>query len=524
MARKVTSLTFDLFGRDRTASKTMRGVGDTAGKTAQTLQRAGAAMAAGLAVAGAAAVAFGVQSVRAFAEAQEAQNRLAFAFEKFPALTDTSLAALQRFNAGLMKKTRFDDDAIASGQAVLAQFGLTGDQLRRLTPLLLDYAGATGKDLTTSAEDLGRALLGQGRALKILGIDFSDAGSVAANFDQLMGQLSEKVGGFAERDAETAAGKLDILTNRFGEVQEAVGEALLPALDKLLEWIEGDGLRALEGFAAWFAEDGVDALTGFIDKIGEMAEDGSLVPSIVAGIGAITAAQIGLNAAMAANPVGLVIAGIAALISLGVAVAANFNDITKGVYAVAGGVYTGIAQIVVGVAKGVEGVVNSVLGGLQVLIGPINALAGLLGLSGISLPSRVNFTRGLDGLVNSVRTAVLAGQAGGIDYLNNGFVGGPNTGGAGFVTPGGAVAFAEGGIVRPTPGGTRAVIGEAGEPEAVIPLSRSSLERFGLGGGPTYNVTISGVVAGSRSELARVVVRAIQDAQKLGDVPRGAIA
>ena len=45
MAGRKTSLTFDLFGRDRTASKTMKGVGDQAGRTAQALQRAGAAMA-----------------------------------------------------------------------------------------------------------------------------------------------------------------------------------------------------------------------------------------------------------------------------------------------------------------------------------------------------------------------------------------------------------------------------------------------------------------------------------------------
>lgn len=519
MARKVTSLTFDLFGRDRTASKAMKGVGDQAGKTAQTLQRAGAAMAAGIAVAGAAAVAFGVQSVRAFAEAQEAQNRLAFAFEKFPALADTSLAALQRFNAGLMKKTRFDDDAIASGQAVLAQFGLTGDQLRRLTPLLLDYAGATGKDLPSSAEDLGRALLGQGRALKNLGVDFTDAGSVAANFDQLMGQLSEKVGGFAERDAETAAGKLDILTNRFGEVQEAVGEALLPALDKLVEWIEGDGLRALEGFAAWFAEDGVDALSGFIDKIAQMAEDGTLVPNIVAGIGAITAAQWLLNAAMAANPVGAVIAGLALLASGATALVANWNEVSKVVFRTTGGVVKGIMSIVVGVATGIQNVINAVLGGLRVLVGPINGLLGLFGQKGIALPGAIDFVSGLQRSVNSLGQMIDAGTLGGLDYLSSGY---QSSGSGQRAGTNGFRAMAEGGIVRATPGGIPAVVGEGLYDEAVVPLSPRVLSQ--LGGGATYNVNISGVVAGSRGELARVVVRAIQDAQKLGDIPRGALA
>ena len=41
-----------------------------------------------------------------------------------------------------------------------------------------------------------------------------------------------------------------------------------------------------------------------------------------------------------------------------------------------------------------------------------------------------------------------------------------------------SVKLAEGGIIEPTPGGTLATIGEAGEAEAVIPLSK--LEQLGF--------------------------------------------
>lgn len=524
MARKVTSLTFDLFGRDRTASKSMKGVGDQAGKTAQTLRRAGAAMAAGIAAAGAAAVAFGVQSVKAFAEAQEAQNRLLFALEKFPKLADTNIEALRKLNSALQSKTRFDDDAIASGQAVLATFGLTGKQLKQLTPLLLDYAARTGKDLTLAAEDLGRALNGQGRALRVLGINFKDTGSLTGNFDQLMGDLSTTVGGFAEKDAQTAAGKLDQLKNRFGDVQEVIGEALMPALEKMMDWIDSKGLPLLEGFGRWFAEDGVDSLSRFIEKIAEMAEDGRLVPNVVAGIGAITAAQWGMNAAMAANPVGIVIAGIAALASLAVAVVANWNDVTKIVFSTTGGIMKGIFSVAIGVAQGIQNVINAILGGIARIVGPINAIANLFGLSGIAIPSSVDFVSRLQRMSSQLGQMIDAGAIGGIDYLSNGYQMGGGKGPAG--TAGGLRAFAAGGIVQPTRGGTPALIGEAGYAEAVIPLTRSALADYGLGGtGQTvYNVTVNGVISSQRSELMKFIVRGIQDAQKLGDIPRGALA
>lgn len=240
------SLTFDIFGRDRSASKTMRKVGKEADRTGDMFRRAGTVAAAGLAVAAAAAVQFGVDSVKAYAEAQDAQNKLEFAYQKFPALAGGNIEALRKLNTELMKKTRFDDDALAVGQATLAQYGLTQTQLEQMTPLLADYAARSGKDIPTAAEDLGKALLGQGRALKDVGIDFTDTGTLAGNFDSIMGSLRAQVGGFAEQDAQTAAGKLENLQNRFGEVQESVGEKLMPVLEDAMDWMSTDGVQAVE--------------------------------------------------------------------------------------------------------------------------------------------------------------------------------------------------------------------------------------------------------------------------------------
>jgi hypothetical protein len=253
-------------------------------------KRAGSqfAAAAGVAIA-AGAVAFGKSSVEAYVEAEASQNKLADAFKKFPALADTNQAAFQALNAEIQKKTRFDDDALASGQATLAQFGLTGKQVSDLTPLLADYAARTGVDIPTAAEQLGKGMLGQGRALKSVGIDFKDTGSVAGNFDEIMGGLRTQVGGFAEGEGKTAAGQAEILKNQFGEVQETVGKALVPILQKL-------------------AEVGLQVVGWIQDNI-------TVVGPLVAAIAAVVAVQWLWNAAMAANPIGLIIIGIAALVA-----------------------------------------------------------------------------------------------------------------------------------------------------------------------------------------------------------------
>jgi hypothetical protein len=205
------------------ASKTLGGIGSSLGK-----------MSINTAALGATLVAFGATSIKAFSDSEQAQVKLNDAFEKFPNLADTNVGALNALNAELQKKTRFDDEAYAAAQATLAQYGLTGQQLKDLTPLVADFAAKTGKTLPDASAAIGKALMGQGRALKSVGINFKDAGSTGANFTQIMSGLRTQVGGFAEKEGQTAAGKADILKNQFGELQEKVGALLVPALTSLV--------------------------------------------------------------------------------------------------------------------------------------------------------------------------------------------------------------------------------------------------------------------------------------------------
>ena len=66
--------------------------------------------------------------------------------------------------------------------------------------------------------------------------------------------------------------------------------------------------------------------------------------------------------------------------------------------------------------------------------------------------------------------------------------------------------FANGGVVMPRVGGTIARIGEAGQPEAVIPLDRWKAMTGGGKGGSTYNITI----IGGGANLGQTVVDAIK--------------
>lgn len=196
------------------------------------------------AAAAAAVVRFGVQSVKAYADAEKAQARLSEAYRKFPKLADANIASLRALNGELQKKTRFDDDATAAAQANLAMYDLTGQQITTLTPLVQDLASAMGTDVTDAASSLGKAFLGNARALKAVGIDFKSTGDKAKDFDTIVAALTAKVGGFAETEGKTAAGQLAIMNNAVGELQESVGQALIPALTQMVNVIT----PAVQGF------------------------------------------------------------------------------------------------------------------------------------------------------------------------------------------------------------------------------------------------------------------------------------
>jgi hypothetical protein len=316
-----------VFAGDATKlNRTFKEVGasstNMSGKVASSsggFRRMGAAAAAAGVAVGTLLFTIGRDSIKEFAAAETAQSKLQDAFARFPGLADTNINKLRALNETLAKKTRFDDDAFASGQAVLAQFKLTGRQLVDITPLLADYAAKTGQELPDAAGKLGKAFLGNTKALKELGINYKSTGDRAKDTAAITQLIREKVGGFADKEGKTAAGQAAILSNQFGELKETLGEKLLPVMLKLAEF----GLKTID----W------------------ISKNKEIIIPLVTVIGVVTAAQWAWNVAMTANPIGLIIVGIALLVAGIVWLATKttfFGDSWRFVWGMAKGVAMGL--------------------------------------------------------------------------------------------------------------------------------------------------------------------------------------
>ena len=234
---------------------------------------------------------FGKQSVEAYENSERTATLYHDALKKIPGASDATTKSLEAQAKALSQVTIYSAGQSKTALATLATYGLNGAQLKKLLPLVQDYAAKTGQDLPSAAQSVGKALLGQGRALKGIGIDFKNAGSVNANYGQLVDGLQSKVGGLAKEMGGTSAGKMQIMENRVTALKVALGKSLVPAILAV-----------------------TDALTPFLEFVSQ--NTGWLIP-LASGVIAVAIAFKVLNGAMALlglNPATLLILGIAAAI------------------------------------------------------------------------------------------------------------------------------------------------------------------------------------------------------------------
>jgi hypothetical protein len=171
----------------------------------------------------------------------------------------------------LAKKTGVDDEVIQSGANLLLTFknlkdetGEGNDVFTQTLGLANDMSVALGQDMASSSMQLGKALndpiKGVG-ALSRVGVSFTEqqkeqirvlteSGDVLGAQKIILGEVGDQFGGAAA----AAATPMDRLKVVVGDLQEKLGEKLLPVVDKVATWLG-------------------DHLPGFVDRAGEAFSD-----------------------------------------------------------------------------------------------------------------------------------------------------------------------------------------------------------------------------------------------------------
>jgi hypothetical protein len=176
-------------------------------------------------------------SVKEFIDAEKNAARLGFAIEVIGGQSAATTKKLLEQSAVLQENSIFSDDAIQQAQTALATYGLTGEQIEKLTPQILDLAAASGTDLASATETVIKGIEGQTKGLKLLGIGFKNANDPAKNLAIITEKLT-KFQGASAAAMETNAGKAEVLSNRFGELKESIGSFLVEAQTVWMDMID----------------------------------------------------------------------------------------------------------------------------------------------------------------------------------------------------------------------------------------------------------------------------------------------
>lgn len=223
--------------------------------------------AVGLAVAGAAAVGFGVAAVKAFTESEDLIAQTNAVLKSTGGIAGVTAEEVDKLSAALERTTKFSDEEVRSAQNMLLTFtGISKKVFPDTTRAALDMATALKMDATSAAMALGKAMNSPTDGvtkLTRMGVVFTDkqkeqikvmqeAGDVAGAQAVILKELQTEYGGSAEAAGGTFSGQLIRLKNQLNNAQEAIGgmivQALLPLAAQLSDFVASDK------FQAWLKE------------------------------------------------------------------------------------------------------------------------------------------------------------------------------------------------------------------------------------------------------------------------------
>lgn len=177
------------------------------------------------AVIGGAAVVGGLfKLAQASDEAEQQQLKLENSIKNSDRAFTNGGKALTDLATSLQQVTAADGDAIVGAESLLVQFGLTEDQVKKITPLVVDLSRKLGIDLDAAAKMVGKSIGGSAGALKKAGIDIDATRLKTDAFGATVDALSSSVQGFAVAEGKTFSGQLQILKNNLGDLGETVGK------------------------------------------------------------------------------------------------------------------------------------------------------------------------------------------------------------------------------------------------------------------------------------------------------------
>ena len=256
-----------------------------------------------------------VLSAKAAAEDAREQAQLARQINASTTATEAQIAATNEYIMQQELLSAISATELRPALAILVRH--TGDlaKAQQLLNLAMDVSVGTGRDVFDVAERMAEGFTGVLTPLEELDYGLVQSIENGASFDDIMGSLAATFGGAVAKDAETAAGRFARMQVQMQQVQETIGYALLPIIEKLLPTLES---------LAVSIGDNTDLIIGIGVAVGTFAtaiiaanlamKAWTVLSGITAAVNAVLATSF--SVLWVATGVGIIIAIIAAVVAL----------------------------------------------------------------------------------------------------------------------------------------------------------------------------------------------------------------
>jgi len=231
-----------------------------AGKVAKSFGIAAAASAAF-------AVKIGVDSVKAAIADEKSQALLANSLRNTTGATDAAIAATESYIDVIQRTLGVTDDELRPALAKLAGITSSITDAQQLLGLALDVSAGASVDLGSATNAVTRALQGNFRALRALGVPITDAMVKSKDLNAVLELTAKTFGGAASTRAETFEFRMIRLGIAFDEAKETLGTALMPTLEELFKVMVTKVIPAIQEFIAENGNKLVAVMTGAIKAI-----------------------------------------------------------------------------------------------------------------------------------------------------------------------------------------------------------------------------------------------------------------
>lgn len=224
------------------------------------------AFAVATAAAAAYAIKIGIEGVKAAIEDEAAQAKLATTLRNATSATDAQIASTEKYLTTLALQTAKSDGELRPALERLALSTNNVDEAQKLLEVSTRVSVNSGVELQTVANAIAKAQDGNTTSLAKLGIGLSAAEVKGKSFSEILA-LINKIYPDLGANADTLAFKMEQMRIGFDEAKETIGFALLPIMEKLIQFINEEALPAFNAF--------IDGLTGNDGAVDSLDETGT---------------------------------------------------------------------------------------------------------------------------------------------------------------------------------------------------------------------------------------------------------